>query len=112
MNPTSQRTDAREQRPRRTARLRLSARYASELRKAEWLELYADDAILEDPVSLIALGSCGAWAPGSRGPESVLGSGHRSGEMTYAIRQSYPCGDECANVWTLTNILPGMWSSP
>jgi hypothetical protein len=27
--------------------------------------------------------------------------------MTYAIRESYPCGDECANVWTLTNILPG-----
>lgn len=29
------------------------------------------------------------------------------GRMRYAIRESYPCGDECANVWTLTNMLPG-----
>jgi steroid Delta-isomerase len=29
------------------------------------------------------------------------------GNMTYEIRESYPCADECANVWTLTNTLPG-----
>ena len=28
------------------------------------------------------------------------------GNMTYRIRESYPCADECANVWTLTNRMP------
>jgi steroid Delta-isomerase len=27
--------------------------------------------------------------------------------MVYQIRESYACADECANVWSLTNKLPG-----
>jgi steroid Delta-isomerase len=85
----------------------LSARYASEGKKAAWLELYAEDAILEDPVGISPLDPSGL---GHRGREAmsrfwdlVMGPG----KMRYAIRESYPCGDECANVWTLTNTLPG-----
>lgn len=85
----------------------LSARYASEGKKAAWLELYAEDAILEDPVGISPLDPSGF---GHRGREAmsrfwdlVMGPG----KMRYAIRESYPCGDECANVWTLTNTLPG-----
>ncbi len=84
-----------------------SARYASEGKKAAWLELYADNAILEDPVGISPLDPLGL---GHRGREAmsrfwdlVMGPG----KMRYAIRESYPCGDECANVWTLTNTLPG-----
>jgi steroid delta-isomerase len=85
----------------------LSARYASEGKKTPWLELYADDAILEDPVGISPLDPSGL---GHRGREAmslfwdlVMGPG----KMRYAIRESYPCRDECANVWTLTNTLPG-----
>ena len=84
-----------------------SARYASERRKAAWLELYADDAILEDPVGVSPLDPAGL---GHRGREALSRFWDlviAPGRMTYAIRESYPCGDECANVWTLTNILPG-----
>jgi hypothetical protein len=85
----------------------LSARYASERRKAEWLELYADDAIVEDPVGRSPLDPTGL---GHRGREALSRFWDlviAPGNMSYAIRESYPCGDECANVWTLTNTLPG-----
>jgi hypothetical protein len=85
----------------------LSARYASERRKAEWLELYADDAIVEDPVGRSPLDPAGL---GHRGREALSRFWDlviAPGNMSYAIRESYPCGDECANVWTLTNTLPG-----
>jgi steroid delta-isomerase len=85
----------------------LSARYASEGKKTAWLELYAEDAILEDPIGISPLDPSGL---GHRGREAmsrfwdlVMGPG----KMRYAIRESYPSGDECANVWTLTNTLPG-----
>jgi hypothetical protein len=91
----------------RNAPPRFSARYASEGKKAAWLELYAEDAILEDPVGISPLDPSGL---GHRGREAmsrfwdlVMGPG----KMRYAIRESYPCGDECANVWTLTNTLRG-----
>jgi hypothetical protein len=85
----------------------LSARYASERRKAEWLELYADDAIVEDPVGRSPLDPTGL---GHRGREALSRFWDlviAPGRMSYAIRESYACGDECANVWTLTNTLPG-----
>ena len=85
----------------------LSARYASEQQKAAWLELYADDAILEDPVGISPLDPSGL---GHRGREALSRFWDlviAPGRMTYAIRESYPCGNECANVWTLTNTLPG-----
>lgn len=85
----------------------LSARYASERRKAVWLDLYADDAIVEDPVGSSPLDPAGL---GHRGREALSRFWDlviAPGRMTYAIRESYPCGDECANVWTLTNTLPG-----
>jgi hypothetical protein len=85
----------------------LSARYASERAREAWLNLYAEDAVIEDPVGVSPLDPSGH---GHRGREAiarfydqVIGPGH----MTYVIRESYPCGDECANVWSLTNALPG-----
>jgi steroid delta-isomerase len=85
----------------------LSARYASERKKAAWLDLYADDAILEDPVGVSPLDPAGL---GHRGREALSRFWDlviAPGRMRYVIRESYPCGDECANVWTLTNTLPG-----
>jgi steroid Delta-isomerase len=85
----------------------LSARYASEGKKAAWLDLYADDAIIEDPVGVSPLDPAGL---GHRGREALSRFWDlviAPGKMRYAIRESYPCADECANVWTLTNTLPG-----
>ena len=85
----------------------LSARYASEGKKAAWLDLYAEDAIIEDPVGVSPLDPTGL---GHRGREALSRFWDlviAPGKMRYAIRESYPCADECANVWTLTNTLPG-----
>lgn len=85
----------------------LSARYASERRKVEWLALYADDAVIQDPVGISPLDPSGL---GHRGREALSRFWDlviAPGRMSYTIRESYPCGDECANVWTLTNTLPG-----
>ena len=84
----------------------LSARYASARDKAAWLALYADDAIIQDPVGVSPLDPTGL---GHRGREALVRFWDMiigPGDMTYRIRESYPCADECANVWSLTNRLP------
>lgn len=85
----------------------LSARYASARNKTAWLGLYADDAIIQDPVGVSPLDPTGL---GHRGREALSRFWDMiiaPGNMTYRIRESYACGDECANVWSLTNKLPG-----
>jgi hypothetical protein len=85
----------------------LSARYASERSRDAWLNLYAEDAVIEDPVGVSPLDPSGRGHRGrdalARFYDQVIGPGR----MIYVIRESYPCGDECANVWSLTNALPG-----
>lgn len=85
----------------------LSARYASERNKAAWLDLYAEDALIQDPVGVSPLDPAGNGHRGraalTRFWDMIIGPGN----MTYRIRESYPCGNECANVWSLTNKMPG-----
>lgn len=76
--------------------------------KQAWLELFADDAVVEDPVG-----------PSGFDPE---GKGHRGREaiaafwdlaianverFEFVVRDSHACGDEVANVGTITTFLPG-----
>ena len=72
-----------------------------------WLALFADDAVIEDPIG-----------PSSFDPE---GKGHRGKDgiakfwddviskqpVRFTIRASYAAGDECANVGTVTTDLGG-----
>jgi len=85
----------------------LSARYASQGAKAAWLDLYSADAVLEDPVGISPLDPTGRGHRGRAALETFWDRVIAPGKMTYVIRESYACGDECANVWSLTNTLPG-----
>jgi steroid delta-isomerase len=84
----------------------LSARYASERRKADWLALYAEDALIQDPVGISPLDPTGHGHKGRAALERFWDMIIGPGNMQYRIRESYPCADECANVWSLTNKLP------
>jgi steroid Delta-isomerase len=85
----------------------LSARYASERVKDAWLALYAEDAVIEDPVGKSPLDPAGAGHRGHAALSRFWDMVIAPGNMTYVIRESYACADECANVWSLTNTLPG-----
>ena len=71
-----------------------------------WLGLFADDAVVEDPIGPSPLNPEGT---GRRGKEAIAGFWDEvisMGEVRFAIRESYACGDECANVGRITTTLP------
>jgi steroid Delta-isomerase len=75
--------------------------------KAAWLSLFADDAVIEDPVGVSPLDPSGQ---GHRGKEAIArfwDTVIAPGEVEMRIRESYPSGDECANVVSLVNRMPG-----
>jgi ketosteroid isomerase-like protein len=74
--------------------------------KEIWLDLFADDAIIEDPVGASPLdpegkGHCGRAAI-SAFWDTFIGPNH----IRFDIRQSYAAGSEVANVGTITTTMP------
>lgn len=72
-----------------------------------WLSLYADDAIVEDPVGPSSFDPDGT---GHRGRESIAGFWDNvisQAPVRFSIRESYAAGKECANVGTITIHLDG-----
>jgi steroid Delta-isomerase len=70
-----------------------------------WLALFAPDAVVEDPIGPSMFDPAGA---GHRGPEAIAAfydtviGPH---QVRFAIRESYACGAEVANVGTITTTL-------
>jgi ketosteroid isomerase-like protein len=64
-----------------------------------WLALFADDALVQDPVGPSAFDPEGV---GHRGPEAIAAFYDNviaaNESITFDIRQSFLCGDEVANV--------------
>lgn len=74
--------------------------------KAAWLALFADDAVVADPIGPSMFDPDGT---GHRGTEAIaafydatIGMGH----VTFDVRESFACGNECANVMTITTAFP------
>jgi steroid Delta-isomerase len=84
---------------------RVSPQLAMEKKIDEWVELYADDAILQDPVGVSPLDPSGNGHKGKAAirafAEMVMGPENR---MDFVVRESYPCGDECANIATIYHL--------
>ena len=75
--------------------------------KDEWLALFADDAVLEDPVGPSVFDPEGQ---GHRGIEGVLGFWDiaiaKSERIEFFIEDSFACGNEVANTGTITTTMP------
>lgn len=85
---------------------RKSAEYVMTKRKDEWLALFAEDAVVQDPVGASPLDPTGEGHRG-HGPiglfwDMVIAPG----QIDYQLQSSHPCGDECANVVMLINTMP------
>jgi len=87
---------------------RRSQAAAGEKDRETWLGLFADDAVVEDPVGPSLLDPAGK---GHRGADAiaafydtVIG---RVDRLRFEIERSYSCGDEIADVGAIHMDLPG-----
>jgi len=73
-----------------------------------WLDLFADDAVIEDPVGPSFVDPEGN---GQRGKEAITAFYDnvisQSEALKFTIRQSIECGDEVANIGEIRITLPG-----
>ena len=73
-----------------------------------WLALFADDAVVEDPVGPSMFDPD---AKGHRGKEAITAFYDnvisQSESLKFTIRQSIECGDEVANIGEIRITLPG-----
>jgi ketosteroid isomerase-like protein len=87
---------------------RRSQAAASAKDRGTWLGLFADDAVVEDPVGPSPLDPAGRGHRGAAAIaafyDNVIG---RVDRMAFEIERSYLCGDEIADVGAITMTLPG-----
>lgn len=74
-------------------------------RKQDWLALFADDAVIQDPVGVSPLDPTGLGHRGKRAIEAFWDAVMPNGIAGYEIHESFPSGDSCANVQTLVTQL-------
>ena len=85
---------------------RKSGEYAVSGNRAGWLDLFAEDAIVQDPVGVSPLDPSGQGHKGKTAIAAFFDMAIRTGINSFEIRESHPAGDSCANVITLSNKLP------
>ena len=85
----------------------LSRKYAVNKQKSDWLELFSDDAIVEDPIGESPLDPIGKGHNGKAAIETFYDTVIANGDLVFEIVESIPCGDECANFANITNMIDG-----
>jgi ketosteroid isomerase-like protein len=71
-----------------------------------WLAIFTDDAVVEDPIGVSPLSPDGQGRRGKAAIAAFWDDVISSGHVTFDIRESYACGDECANVGRITTTFP------
>ncbi|MGI9283860.1 MAG: nuclear transport factor 2 family protein [Pseudomonadales bacterium] len=67
-----------------------------------WLALWAEDGVIEDPVGPSPLDPEGKGHRGREALTNFYDTIIAPGDLRFCIRQTFACGDECANVGTIT----------
>ena len=74
--------------------------------KERWLALFADDAIIEDPIGRSPFDPDGQGHRGQAAIAAFWDMAIASVTLKFEIEKSYACGHEVANVGTITSTLP------
>lgn len=74
--------------------------------KEAWIALFADDACVQDPVGKSPIDPTGLGFTGKEAIARFWDFAMATGDKTITVRESHPCGDECANVLSIRNALP------
>ena len=83
-----------------------SMRAVQEKTKQAWLDLFTDDAMIEDPVGVSPLDAEGKGHVGKAAISAFWDLHIAPAQITFDIRHSYAAGNEVANVGTITTTLP------
>lgn len=79
-----------------------SIRHVVSKNKEAWLDLFAEDAVVEDPLGVSPLDPSGKGHHGRAGISAFWDMAIAAGDIRFELLQSHPCGDSCANVAHLT----------
>ena len=83
----------------------LSRDYAVAKDKQNWLDLFAEDAIVQDPIGKSPLDPVGDGHKGKEAIENFYDTVIANGNIEFNILESIPCADECANFAQIVNIV-------
>jgi steroid Delta-isomerase len=76
--------------------------------KDEWVALFAEDGVVEDPIGVSMFDPAGE---GHRGHDAIAAFWDKTianaERLEFDVRDSFAAGDEVANVGTITAFLPG-----
>ncbi len=71
-----------------------------------WLALFTEDALVEDPIGPSPLNPEGDGRRGKAAIAAFWDDIISIGPVEFTIRESYACGDECANVGQIATTMP------
>ncbi|MDG1987363.1 MAG: nuclear transport factor 2 family protein [Halieaceae bacterium] len=91
--------------PARRAAL-LSREYVQTKNREAWLNLYADDAIIEDPIGISHIDAEGKGHRGKAAREAFWDNFIAPADIRIDIKESYAAGSEVANHVELTITIP------
>jgi len=74
--------------------------------KQAWLDNFADDAIVEDPIGKSMIDPTGEGHHGKAAIEKFWDANIANARPMFSLQSSICCGNECANVGTLTVQFP------
>ena len=74
--------------------------------RAAWIDNFADGGCVEDPDGRSPLDPVGNRHRGKEAIGRFWDMIIAGGDFKYRMDQSFPCGDECANVWVGINNRP------
>ena len=83
----------------------LSRDFAVAKDKESWLALFAEDALVQDPIGKSPLDPEGNGHKGIAAIEKFYDTVIANGNIEFTIIESIPCADECANYAQIVNLV-------